>query len=102
MLIPQRFAKQPGASLLRNHGDLIAFLVIVGKAAGPEKLPEPVVAQFDFRAEPDIAGQQADDRRLREGFQFQNLPSDTRADFTARLRQDVSQPMRVTIEEKLE
>lgn len=44
--------------------NLIAILVIVSKCAKFKLLPQVEVAQFDFRAEPDVAGQQTKRWRL--------------------------------------
>ena len=54
---------------MRNGGDLVAFLVVVGEGAGLEHVPEVEVAQLDFGAEADVAGEQAEHGRLRQGLQ---------------------------------
>jgi hypothetical protein len=45
---------------------MIPVFVIVGKRAGLENFPESIAAQLDFRAEPDVAGEQAEHRRIRQ------------------------------------
>ena len=60
----QMIVQQPAPALSGEGGKLIAVFRVVGESAGLEQLPQFVVAQFDFRAEPDVAGQQAERRGL--------------------------------------
>ncbi len=55
------------ASFQGRHRNVIAVLMIVGEAAKLESLPETILAQLDFSAKLDIAGEQAEDRWLRQG-----------------------------------
>lgn len=81
--------------------NLIAILVIVGKCAKFKLLPQIEVAQFDFRAEPDVAGQQTERWRLWQRLQIPDQFPDagTRGGFA--LGQDVVEPENVTLEETL-
>ena len=53
----------------RGGGDVVAIFVVVGKSAELKNLPQAEVAQLDFRAEPDVAGEQAEHGRLRQRLQ---------------------------------
>lgn len=66
----QMFAEHATSALERRHGDVIALLVVVRKAAEMKRLPKPEVAQLEFRAELDIACEQAQHRRIRQRLQI--------------------------------
>ena len=56
--IAQMAAEQQVTPLSGDGGDVVAVFVIVRERAGLENLPKLEVAEFDFRAEPNVAGQQ--------------------------------------------
>lgn len=62
--------EQAAAPRVGNAGDFVAVLVVVAKAAGDEGIPQAVVAEFDLRAEADVAGEQAEERRVGECGEF--------------------------------
>jgi len=60
----QNFPQHAAATFQCGGGDVVTFLVIVGKSAELELVPQPEMAQLDFRTKPDVAGEQAEHRRL--------------------------------------
>src|SRR6185312_13820076 len=71
---------------------------VVGKGAGFKFLPQIEVTEFDFRAEPDIAGEQADNRRFGKGAQGGEEFPDAGARFGFAVVQNVIEPEHVTFE----
>src|ERR1035441_5012617 len=66
----QILAQQPPRPRQRGQGDVIAVLVVVGKAAELKQLPQAEMPQLDFRAELDVAREQAQRGRLRQRLQI--------------------------------
>jgi hypothetical protein len=99
---PQIFPQHASSAFECGGGDVIAVFVVIGKPAGFKKIPKSVTAQLDFRAEADVAGEQAKHRRLRQRAQaveeFRHAP----ADFAAALGDDVVEPENETLEKPLE
>ena len=81
---------------------MVAVFLVVRKRAGLENLPELEVAEFDFRSEPDVTGQQANRRRLGQRVQLMNEFPDSGENTTPRLRQQVVEPEDVGVEEAAE
>lgn len=75
LLTSQVFAEHAAAPVASNDGDLIPILVVIAESTGAELLPQPVSPQLDFRAEANVAGEQADERRLGQRFELlQEMP----------------------------
>ena len=102
-LVPaQVLPEDAAAALMRHGGDLVALFVVVGEPAGLKDLPEIEVAQLDLRAEPDVAGEQAEQRRLRQRLQFADEFPHARTELGLAVAQDMVQPEDVTLEEPLQ
>src|SRR5471030_817432 len=89
------------AARVRGGGDQIAFLVVVGKPAELELLPQVEVAQFDFRAEPDVAGEQADNRRIRQRVQVAQQFPNSGANLGLAADENLVEPENIILEEAL-
>ena len=61
-------------------------------------VPQPEMAQLDFRAEPDVAGEQAEHGRLRQRVQIVDQFPDAGADLRVAARKDVVEPENVALE----
>jgi hypothetical protein len=92
-------AMQTRPAMMRGVGDLIAILVIVRKRAGDEVIPEIEVAQFDFRAEPDVAGEQAERGRFGQRLQITNQLPDAGTGFRLAVSKNVVEPEHIALEE---
>src|SRR5271154_5374642 len=86
---------------VRGGGDQIALLVVVGKTAELELFPQPEMAQLDFRAEPDVAGEQADNWRFRQRAQITQHFPDAGTNLGLAARENLVEPENVTLEETL-
>src|SRR5436309_16126212 len=95
LVAAQVVVEQTAAALFGEGGDLIAVFVVVGKRAGLENLPQLEVAQLDFGAEPDVAGQQANRRRLGQRVELMDEFPNSGKNAAPRLRQQVIQPENV-------
>jgi hypothetical protein len=73
----QLFAEQRFAAPLRNGGDLVAFHRVVREGACLKLFPQAEAPQLDLRAKPNIAREQADHGRLRQGAQIVQPVPDT-------------------------
>ncbi len=60
------------------------------------------MAQFNFSAESDVAGQEPEHGWFRRGLQIMNEFPHARAYFPPVLRQHVGQPIGITIKEEIE
>src|SRR5438093_7258597 len=76
--------------------------MIVPKCAGPKRLPEAVMTQLDFRAEPNVPRQQAEHGRTRHLLKCGDQFDDPRTSLAIQLRQQVLQPENIRVEESLE
>src|SRR5439155_9388576 len=99
-LAAQIVVEQSAAAVFGNGGDLIAVLVVIAKRARLEHFPKFKVAQLDFRAEPDVAGQQAQRGRFGQRVQLANEFPDAGQHDAARLSQQIVEPEDIAIEEK--
>ena len=77
---------------------MVAVFVVVRKAAELKNFPEIKMAQFDFRAEPDVAGEQAEHRRFRQGAQTVDQFPDARADLRVAACEDLVEPENIAFE----
>ena len=73
--------------------------MIVGERAGLENFPELEAAQFDFRAEFDVASEQADERRVRQTIQFADELHHSGADIAVTILDQVVKPVDIVLEE---
>src|SRR5205807_823497 len=87
LVAAQMVAEQQVAALSGDGGDVIAVFVIVRERARLENLPKLEVAEFDFRAQPDVAGQQTNRRRPGQRVELMNEFPDAGIHASARLRQ---------------
>src|SRR2546430_5710357 len=49
-----------------NRGNLVSVFMVIAKPAGFEMAPQSIMRQLDFRSQSNIAGKQANQRRLSE------------------------------------
>jgi len=54
-------AEPLAAPVAGDASELVAVFVVIAEGAQDKVFPELVMAQFDFGAEPDIAGEEADE-----------------------------------------
>lgn len=94
----QIFPKHAPTAFERGDGDLVAFFVVVGKCAEMKIFPKVVAAQFEFRAEFDIAGKQAERRRIFEREQIADEILDAVTNLTVAVRENVVEPENVALE----
>lgn len=59
----QMFSDNAPSALERRDRDVISVFMVIRKSAEMKNFPKPEMPQLDFRAEPDIAGEQAKHRR---------------------------------------
>lgn len=57
---PDFAREQIAATVVGNAGDLVAFMMVIGKCTDGEAMPELVVGEFQFGAFADVAGEKAD------------------------------------------
>ena len=89
------------AAVVSGVGDEIALLVVVGESAEFELFPQAEVAQLDFRPQPDIAGEQAENRRAGQGLEGPEHLPHAAADLGLAAGQNVVEPESVPFEEAL-
>ena len=94
----QVFVQHAAAAFQRGNRDVIAVFVVIGKAAELEKIPQAELAQFDFRAELDVAGEQAQRRRLRQCLQIADEFKNSGAGVAGAVCKDVIQPEDVSVQ----
>src|SRR5437879_585968 len=97
----QLFSQQPAAALARDGGYLIPVLVVVAKPAGGEMVPKMVMTQLDLRAEPDVAREQADDRRPPQVPQIPQRLAHAGQDLACKLAEEMIEPEDVAVEKPL-
>src|SRR5439155_23559036 len=90
------------AAAAGNGGDLLALLMIIGERAGLEALPEIEVAQLDLRSQPDIAGEQAEQRRLRQRRQVFEKLTNSGANVPLAVAHHLVEAKHITVEESFE
>jgi len=98
-LAPQSPAQHAMAAVMRGGGDEITFLVVIGEPAELELFPQPEVTQLDFRAETDVAGEQADDRRFWQRAQIAQEFPDAGTDLGFAAHENLVEPEDVILEE---
>lgn len=76
--------------------------MVVTECTGDEKIPEVVVAEFDFGTEPDVACEQSQNRGLGKLDQCLNKIADARADFAFVLVEHLIQQKNIVSEELFE
>ena len=94
----QVFVQHAAAAFQCCDGNVIAVFVVIGKAAELEKIPQAELAQFDFRAELDVTGEQAQRRRLRQCLQIADEFKNPGAGVAGAVGKDVIQPEDVSVE----
>ena len=57
LVAAQFFSQHVAAAFVCDGGNLIAIFTVVGERTGLKGVPKAEAAQFDFRAEPDVAGE---------------------------------------------
>ena len=67
-----------------------------------KNVPQPVAAQLEFCAKPDVAGEQAEYRRIRQRLQAMDEFPDAMAHFAITACQDVVEPENVALEKLAE
>ncbi len=82
-----------------DPGDFIARVVIVRESAQYEFLPQSMGTQFDFCTQPDVAGQQADGRRLWQPAKFRDELVNSGQRLARMLLQQVIQKKDIRVEE---
>lgn len=95
-------AQQAAAAFERSDRDLVAIFAVVGKATRLENLPKAIAAQFDFRAEADVAGKQAQLWRIGQGRQTINKLTRPVTGAAVALPDCLVEPENITLEEPLE
>lgn len=94
----ETLAKDPTTALQRRHGNMITILMVIGKTAEREKLPKPVLAQLDLGPKLDVAGEQAERGRFRQGLQLANQLEYAGTRMADTGSQNVIEPEDITIE----
>lgn len=97
----QSAAEQEAASVAGDGGELIAIFVIIAKCAGAERIPEAVMAQLDFGAEPNVPREQAEHGRMGRILQSRDKFADAWTLMAVHLVQQMLQPEHIGIEETL-
>ena len=87
------------ASLLSKDGQFVAIFVIISEGAHLKAVPQTEVAQFDFRAQTDVAREQTHQRRLRQAAQALHELPDSGASSALELGQQMVQPEYVGVKE---
>ena len=77
------------------------FFMIIGETAELKIIPQTEMAQFDFRPEADVAGEQADDRRSLQRTQIAQHFPDAGTDFGLAAGENLVEPENVTFEEAM-
>src|ERR1700731_885054 len=99
-LIRRKFAPVlflgPGAG---KWSELVAIVVVVGEGAELKKMPDAVVAEFEFRAARNVAGEQPEDEMLAHFELIQQL-KDAWQEVAFAARQFERKKMDVTIEKR--
>src|SRR6266496_4562024 len=101
-LTTERGIQKTAAAAPSDGGDFIAIFMIVGECPGLEDVPQIIMAQFDLRAQPDVAGQQTNRRRLGKPPKLMNEFADATEDTALRLRQQVIKPENVAVKKPAE
>jgi hypothetical protein len=92
------FSQHTTATRKRRRRNVVTFFVVIGKAAKRELVPQVEMAQFNFRAELDVAGEQAKRGRLGQRAQGVDQFPDAGADLRLAAGEDVVEPENVTPE----
>src|ERR1035437_1720851 len=95
----QILLERAAGALPGGHGDLIAVFVVVGERAGFKQIPQTEVAELDFRAESDVAGEQSEHGRLGERLQGADKFTDAGAGCGLVARQNMIEPENILLEE---
>ena len=95
-------AQHAAAALTCDGGNLIAILPVIREAARFEMFPQSEVAQLDFRSEPDVAGEQSQQRRLGQCLQISDQLADAGTFLRLTFLEQMMQPMNVALEEPRE
>jgi len=94
--------QHPAGAAARGVRDLVALFMIIRKRAQLEFPPQIEMAQLDLGAEPDVAGEQADQRRLRQGAQTVEHLRHARARPGLALGEEVVKPENIAFKEAAE
>jgi serine O-acetyltransferase len=87
---------------MRECDNSVAVLVIIGKRAGDKEIPDIEMAQFDFRAKADVAGEESENGRLGQRLQIVNETPDAGQQVAFAFRQNMVKPGGVAVEEQAE
>ena len=98
----QRPLQEASGTIAGNGGDLIALFMVIGKSAGLEEFPQAEVAQFDLRAQADVASQKAKQGRFGKLPELVDEGADARAFAGFTVPEDLVEPEDVTIKEPAE
>src|SRR5204863_8660727 len=86
---PQRALKDVAPTIARDGGDAVALFMIVGEGAGLKVIPQPEMPQLDFGAEANVAGEQAEHRRLVQGLALFDKAQDAFANVAVAMPQNL-------------
>ena len=96
-LCHQIFPEHTFAAFKRGGSNVIAVFIVVGKSAELKNFPKPEAAQLDFRAQPDVAGEQSKHRRIRQRLQVADEFAHAVAYVAVTVRKNMVEPENVAL-----
>jgi hypothetical protein len=89
-------------AFVRDPSDAITLLMIIRERSSFKMLPQVIATKFQLRAQPNISGQQTEDRLVRRMQQAIQKMFDSFARSAIKMMQKVIEPIRIPIEEPRE
>lgn len=100
LIIAQILLEEPAAPLAGNPRDAAALLMVVREGSGGEVVPQLQTAQFDLRAQTDVAREQPEQGGRFEGLEAVDKVPHPGADFGPAFLQEMVQPEDIAVKNR--